>query len=204
MFGRHWEGLTDAPLCPGLPHQSPISSLSLPLVPLVMISSLLLSALTSSSPVLNSRPVQCAQNWLQTLDELGLVVCRHVVAVAGPERVGEVGEGGEPVDEVVSHVEELILVGSGAEGGAHDEMHLHRGQHRPQRVELGPQLPVSPGVVRVQAGQQAVVRLLDGVMQEVVGGDDPPPLVVHVPPQFLEQGSEQNDSISQGILQLFD
>ena len=114
------------------------------------------------------------------------------------------GEGREPVDEVVRHVEELILVGGGAEGGAHDEMHLHCGQHRAQRVELSPQLAVSPRVVSVQAGQQTVVRLLDGVVQEIVGGDDPSPLVVHVPPQFLEQGSEQNDSISQGILQLFD
>ena len=114
------------------------------------------------------------------------------------------GEGREPVDEVVRHVEELVLVGSGAEGGAHDEMHLHCGQHRPQRVELGPQLPVSASVVSVQAGQQTVVCLLDGVVQEVVGGDGPSPLIVHVSPQLLEQGSEQNDSISQGILQLFD
>ena len=100
------------------------------------------------------------------------------------------GEGSEPVDEMVRHVEELILVGGGAEGGAHDEVHLYCGEHGAQRVELSPQLPVSPSIVGVQAGQQTVVSLLDGVVQEVVGGDDPPPLVVHVPPQFLEQGSE--------------
>ena len=53
-----------------------------------------------------------------------------------PEGVGEVGQGRQTVDQVVGHVEELELVGSGREGGAHDQVHLDRRQHRAQRVQL--------------------------------------------------------------------
>ena len=123
MLGRGWEGLADTPLDPSLPYQAPIGApVSLPLVPLLMISSLLIS-LTPSCSILYSRPVKGAQNWLQTLDKLGFVVCCHVIAIAGPEGVGKVGEGCEPVDEVVGHVEKLELVGSGGECGAHARLH---------------------------------------------------------------------------------
>ena len=148
--------------------------------------------------------VDAGHHWLQALDELGLVVGGHVAAVAGPDGVGEVGEGCEPVNEMVGHVEELELVGRGGECGAHDEVHLDRGEHGAQGVELGPQLPVSVGVVSVQVGQQTVVRLLDGLVHQVVGGHDPPPLVVHVPPELLQQGPEQDHSVPQRVLQLLD
>ena len=63
--------------------------------------------------------------------------CSAVAEVVGlPEGVGEVGQGRQPVDQVVGHVEELELVGSGREGGAHDQVHLDRRQHRAQRVQL--------------------------------------------------------------------
>ena len=127
---------------------------------------------------------------LQALDELHLVVGVHVAAVAGPDGVGEVGQGRQSVDEMVGHVEELKLVGRGGEGGAHDEVHLDRGEHGAQGGQLGPQLPVSGGVVSVQVGQERVVRLLYRIVQQVVGRHDPPPLTVHVPPQFLQEGSE--------------
>ena len=105
---------------------------------------------------------------------------------------------------MVGHVEELELVGSGGEGGAHDEVHLHRRQHRPQRVELGAQLPVRAGVARVEAGQEAVVRLLDRLVQEVVRGHEAAPLLVHVAAQLLQQRAEQDDAVAEGVLQLLD
>ena len=52
------------------------------------------------------------------------------------ERICEVSEGGESVNEMVGHVEELKLVGCAGEGCAHDQMHLNCRQHGPQRVEL--------------------------------------------------------------------
>ena len=134
--------------------------------------------------------VDVGHDGLEALDKLGLVVGGHVAAVAGPDGVGEVSEGGEPVNQMVSHVEELKLVGRGGEGRAHDEVHLDRGEHGAQGGQLGPQLPVSGGVVSVQVGQERVVRLLYRIVQQVVGRHDPPPLTVHVPPQFLQEGSE--------------
>ena len=53
------------------------------------------------------------------------------------EWICEVSEGGESVNEMVGHVEELKLVCCAGECGAHDEVHLNGGQHSPQRVELG-------------------------------------------------------------------
>ena len=129
--------------------------------------------------------VDVGHDGLEALDKLGLVVGGHVAAVAGPDGVGEVSEGGEPVNQMVGHVEELKLVGRGGEGGAHDEVHLYRWQHRAQGVELSPQLPVRGGVVSVQVGQETVVGLFYRLVQQVVGRHNAPPLIVHVPPQLL-------------------
>ena len=109
----------------------------------------------------------------------------------------------QPVNEVVRHVQELKLIGSGRERGAHDEVHLHSGKHRAKGVELSPQLPICTSVLHVQVGKEGVIGLLYCIMQGLVRGDDTLALAVHVPSKFLQQCSEQNDSISQRILQLF-
>ena len=102
-----------------------------------------------------------AHHWLQTLDKLDLVVRGHVAVVARPQGVGEVGQGREPVYQMVGHVEELELVGGAAEGGAHDQVHLHGGQHGPQRVQLGSELSVCARVVCIKIRQKRVVGLFD-------------------------------------------
>ena len=131
--------------------------MSLVLVPLSGVMSAGVKS-TCSAMITNC---DAAHNRLQTLDELDLVVRGHVAVVAGPQRVGEVGEGRESVDQVVRHVEELELVGGAAEGGAHDQVHLHGRQHGPQGVQLGPELPVCARVVGVQVGEKRVVGLFD-------------------------------------------
>ena len=127
---------------------------------------------------------QRPQRRLQALHELDLVVCGHVATVAGPERVGEVGEGGQSVDQLVGHVEELELVCGGGEGGAHDEVHLHGGQHRPQRVKLGPQLSVRSAVLSVQTDRQALTLMAySSVMYIEVSNW---PIVAHIEDQLPE------------------
>ena len=106
-----------------------------------------------------------AHHWLQTLDKLDLVVRGHVAVVAGPQGVSEVGQGREPVYQMVGHVEELELVGGAAEGGAHDQVHLHGGQHGPQRVQLGSELSVCARVVCIKIRQKRVVGLFDCFMK---------------------------------------
>ena len=70
-----------------------------------------------------------------------------------PEGVGEMGQGRQTVDQVVGHVEELELVGSGREGGAHDQVHLDRRQHRAQRVQLRSSTLASASVHPSHVGQ---------------------------------------------------
>lgn len=94
---------------------------------------------------------QLVQHRLETGGELGPVVGGEVAAVGGAQRVGEVRQGRQPVDQVVGHRQELELVGGGGEGGAHDEVHLHRRQHRPQGVQLGGQIIVEvPKLQRIK------------------------------------------------------
>ena len=64
--------------------------------------------------------------------------------------------------------------------------------------------PVSRVVLRVQAGEKRVVGLLDRLVQGLVGHHDPLPLLVHVAAQLLEEGAEENDAVSQRVLQLSD
>ena len=45
-------------------------------------------------------------------------------------------QSGEPVDELVGQVEELVLVGSAGEGGAQNGVDLNRGQHGSNAMEL--------------------------------------------------------------------
>ena len=139
---------------------------------------------------------------------------------------------------MVGHVEELELVGSGGEGGAHDEVHLHLqdllflinilyllcssltvGNIVPSELSWErsclkeaffskmpgtSKSPVSRVVLRVQAGEKRVVGLLDRLVQGLVGHHDPLPLLVHVAAQLLEEGAEENDAVSQRVLQLSD
>ena len=64
--------------------------------------------------------------------------------------------------------------------------------------------PVSGVVLGVQAGEEGVISLLDGVVQGLVGHHDPLPLLVHVATQLLEQSSEEDDAVSERVLQLPD
>ena len=114
------------------------------------------------------------------------------------------GQGCQTVNEVVGHVQKLKLIGSGGECGAHDEVHLHGGEHGAQGVELCPELSVCAPVLHVQVGEESVIGLLDGVMQRLIGRDDALALAIHVPSQFFQERSEENDTVSQGVLQFFD
>ena len=64
--------------------------------------------------------------------------------------------------------------------------------------------PVSGVVLGVQAGEEGVIGLLDGVVQRLVRHHDPLALLVHVPPQLLEESPEENDAVSQRVLQFPD
>ena len=64
--------------------------------------------------------------------------------------------------------------------------------------------PVSGVILGVQAGEERVISLLDRVVQGLVGHDDPLPLLVHVAAQLLEQRPEEDDSVSQRVLQFPD
>ena len=109
----------------------------------------------------------------------------------------------EPVYQVVRHVQKLKLVGSGGEGRAHDEVHLHGGEHGAQGVQLGSELSVCAAVLHVQVGEECVVRLLDGVVQRLVGRHDTLPLAVHVSSKFFQKCAKKDDSIPQRILKFF-
>ena len=64
--------------------------------------------------------------------------------------------------------------------------------------------PVSGVILGVQAGEERVISLLDRVVQGLIGHDDPLPLLVHVAAQLLEQRPEEDDSVSQRVLQFPD
>ena len=64
--------------------------------------------------------------------------------------------------------------------------------------------PVSGVVLGVQAGEEGVISLLDRVVQRLVGHHDPLPLLVHVPPQLLEERAKEDDAVSQRVLQFPD
>ena len=129
---------------------------------LVSLSCFMSAGMKSTCSIANC---DATHNGLQALDELDLVVCGHVAVVAGSQGICEVRQGRESVDQVVRHVQELELVGGAAEGGAHDEVHLHGRQHGPQGVQLGPELPVRARVLRVEVRQERVVSLFDCFMK---------------------------------------
>ena len=56
-------------------------------------------------------------------------------------------QSGEPVDELVGQVEELVLVGSAGEGGAQNGVDLNRWQHGSDAVKLLFELRVLAGVL---------------------------------------------------------
>ena len=64
--------------------------------------------------------------------------------------------------------------------------------------------PVSGVVLGVQAGEERVISLLDRVVQRLVRHHDPLTLLVHVPPQLLEERPEEDDAVSQRVLQFPD
>ena len=51
-------------------------------------------------------------------------------------------KSGEPVNELIGHVDKLVFVGSAGEGRAQDRVDLNGRQHRAEAVELLLQLDV--------------------------------------------------------------